>query len=154
MKKLRHAVVVVLLVAGLGGCITTNETPVIISEYFALEHLSTKQEVLSKARQALLRDGFQILSSDLEAGYISTSLKNWKLTPEQANCGANEGRDYLEDNYTKTEVAFNVVVDDRDVIVRSNIQGEYLPGKPAQDLTLNCVSRGVIEVEMVKKILL
>ncbi|WP_444945616.1 hypothetical protein ACJJIP_16475 [Microbulbifer sp. VTAC004] len=81
MKKLRHAVVVVLLVAGLGGCIATNETPAIISEYFALEHLSTKQEVLSKVRQALLRDGFQILSSDLEAGYISTSLKNRKLTP-------------------------------------------------------------------------
>jgi len=142
------------MVAGLGGCITTNEAPVIISDYFALEHLSTKQEVLGKARQALLRDGFQILSSDLEAGYISTSLKNWKLTPEQANCGANKDRDYLEDSYTKTVVSFNVIVDDRDVIVRSNIQGEYLPGESAQDLILNCVSRGVIEVEMVKKILL
>ncbi|GAB2875857.1 hypothetical protein ACCI51_14035 [Microbulbifer echini] len=155
MKKLRHAVVgLLLVVVGLGGCTATNEAPVIISEYFALEHLSSKQEVLSKAKQALLRDGFQILSTDLEAGYISTSLKHWKLTPEQANCGATRGQDYLEGNHTKTEVAFNVVVDDKIVIVRSNIQGEYLPGEPAQDLTLHCVSRGVIEVEMVKKILL
>ncbi|WP_444886501.1 hypothetical protein [Microbulbifer sp. JMSA008] len=76
MKKIRHAVVGVLLATGLGGCTATNQTPVFISEYFALEHLSTKQEILSKARQALLRDGFQILSSDLEAGYISTTLKN------------------------------------------------------------------------------
>lgn len=154
MEKLRHAVVGVLLVAGLGGCTVTSEAPAIISEYFALEHFSSKQEVLSKARQALLLDGFQILSADLEAGYISTSPKNWKLTPEQASCGANKGMDFLEDNHTKTEVAFNVVVDDKAVIVRSNIQGEYLPEEPAQDLTLNCVSRGVIEVEMVKKILM
>ncbi|BBM00415.1 hypothetical protein [Microbulbifer sp. GL-2] len=154
MKKLRHAVVGVLLVAGLEGCTVMNEAPAIISEYFALEHFSSKQEVLSKVKQALLLDGFQIRSADLEAGYISTSPKNWKLTPEQANCGANKGIDFLEDNYTKIEVAFNVVVDDKAVIVRSNIQGEYLPEEPAQDLTLNCVSRGVIEVEMVKKILM
>ncbi|WP_226649445.1 hypothetical protein [Microbulbifer variabilis] len=153
MKKLRGLVVGVLLLPGLEGCAVKNDTPVIISEYFAIEHFSNKQEVLSKARQALLRDGFQILSADLEAGYISTSLKNWKLSPNQAHCGTAKGVDYLDDNHTKTEVAFNVVVDDRAVIVRSNIQGEYLPGELAKNLTLNCVSRGVIEVEMAKKIL-
>ncbi|WP_444890022.1 hypothetical protein [Microbulbifer sp. DLAB2-AA] len=154
MKKLSCVVVGVLLVFGLEGCAVKNDAPVIISEYFAIEHFSSKREVLSKARQALLRDGFKILSTDLEAGYISTSLKDWRLSPEQAHCGTAKGMDYLNDNHTKTEVAFNVVVDDKAVIVRSNIQGEYIPGELAQNLTLNCVSRGVIEVEMAKKILL
>ncbi|WP_299582031.1 hypothetical protein [uncultured Microbulbifer sp.] len=144
---------VVLLAVGLGGCAMTYEAPDISNKPFSTVHLSSKQDILEQAEQALLLEGFQIQSSDLKSGYISTSLKNWRLTPEQASCGKTMGIDYLKDNRTKTEVAFNVVVNDQEVIIRSNIQGEYKPGAATQDITLTCVSRGVIEAEIAEKIL-
>ncbi|WP_444914660.1 hypothetical protein ACJJIQ_05025 [Microbulbifer sp. ANSA003] len=152
MKTLGYGVAAALVV-GLGGCAMTYEAPEVKNEPFATEHLSSKSEILKQAERALLLEGFQIQSSDPESGYISTSLKNWKLTPEQASCGTTMGIDYLKDNRTKTEVAFNVVVNDREVIIRSNIQGEYKPGAATQDITLTCVSLGVIEADMAEKIL-
>ena len=63
------------------------------------------------------------------------------------------GIDYLKDKRTKTEVAINIVVDNKTLIIRSNIQGEYKPGAVDQDITLTCVSKGVIEKQLANKII-
>jgi len=118
-----------------------------------MNHNSSKAEIMAKAKRTLLLDGFQIASSDDQAGYISTAIKNWKLTPDQADCGTTMGIDYLKDNRTKTEVAFNVIVDEQEIRIRSNIQGEYKPGAVDQNITLTCVSKGSIEKILVQKIL-
>ncbi len=79
MKKPKYSVVGLLLVTALGGCTATSRSPMIISEYFAIEHFSSKQDILNKAKQVFLRDGFQIMSTDLEAEYISTTLGTGSL---------------------------------------------------------------------------
>src|SRR5690554_4813080 len=112
----------------LAGCATTYEAPTTESTSYSVGHNLDKAAVMASAKRVLLLDGYQIQSSDDEAGFISTNLKNWRLTPEEADCGATMGLDYLKDNRTKTEVAFNVIVDDESLAIRSNIHGEYKPG--------------------------
>ena len=62
------------------------------------------------------------------------------------------GIDYLKDNRTKTEVAINIIVTDKEITVKSNIHGEYKPGRVDQDMTLTCVSRGVVENKLLKQL--
>ncbi|MDH0450178.1 MULTISPECIES: hypothetical protein [unclassified Shewanella] len=149
MRYLIPSLISVLLT----GCATTYKAPLIQDKNYSAMHQSTQADTLAKAKRALLLDGFQIQSSDDNAGFISTSSKNWKLTPDQANCGTTMGIDYLKDNRTKTSVAFNIIVDSSNIVIRSNIQGEYKPGAVDQDITLTCVSKGTIEQELGKKIL-
>lgn len=136
----------------LSSCATTYQAPVTVNKSYSTAHESSKSKILTNAKRALLLEGFQIQSSDDNAGFISTGMKNWRLSPEKASCGTTMGIDYLKDNRTKTEVAFNLIVDDKTLTIRSNIQGEYKPGAAGQDITLTCVSRGVIEKELARKI--
>lgn len=145
--------ILIFITAFLTGCATTYQAPTAQNQNYATEHNSTQIDVLEKAKRALLLDGFQIQSSDDSAGFVSTSPKNWKLTPKQASCGTTMGIDYLKDNRTKTTVAFNIVVDSKKLVIRSNIQGEYKPGAVSQDITLTCISNGVIEEKLGQKIL-
>jgi len=149
MKKYTMFTFLALIVT---GCATTYQAPITQSKSYIGNHNSSKGNVMAKARKMLLLKGFQIQSTDDEAGYISTSLKNWKLTPEQASCGTTMGLDYLKDNRTKTEVAFNVIIDKNTISISSNIQGEYKPGAVDQDITLTCVSKGVIEEKLAQQI--
>ena len=57
--------------------------------------------------------------------------------------------------YSFTEVAINVIVDETTLTIRSNIQGEYKPGGGAvnQDITLSCVSKGIIESQLGQQII-
>ncbi|WDP92306.1 MAG: hypothetical protein HUN04_22310 [Desulfobacter sp.] len=135
------------------GCAMTYETPKIQNQNFTAPHNSSKTLIVEKAKRVLLLEGFQIQSIDDNSGFISTSLKNWRLTPNQANCGTTMGIDYLKDKRTKTEVAFNVIVDDKTITILSNIQGEYKPGAVDQDITLSCRSKGIIEAQIGNKIL-
>ncbi len=137
----------------LSACAVTYQAPTEQNQNYSSQHGSTQAEVLANAKRTLLLEGFQIQSSDDSAGFISTAPKNWRLTPEQASCGTTMGIDYLKDNRTKTEVAINVIADSANLTIRSNIQGEYKPGAVDQDITLSCVSRGVIERELANKIL-
>lgn len=136
----------------LTGCAVTYQPPTAENLTYSTQHQSDQNSIMAKAKRALLLEGFQIQSYDDEAGFISTSFKNWKLSPEEANCGTTMGLDYLKDNRTKTEVAFNVVVDGTSLTIRSNIQGEYKPGAVDQNITLTCASKGVIERQLAIKI--
>jgi len=145
-----------ILIASLvliGGCSTTYQAPSTDSQHFSGQHDSDKKAVIEKAKKILLMDGYQIQSASNTEGYISTSYKNWKLSPEQASCGSTMGIDYLKDNRTKTEVAINIIVDEETLSVRSNIKGEYKPGTVSQDITLTCVSNGVIESDIAEQII-
>ncbi|MCH9691970.1 MAG: hypothetical protein K0U59_07915 [Gammaproteobacteria bacterium] len=147
MKEIRAVITISILFTMLGGCASYYET--LVAKYtppakqiYSREHNSTKEQMLVKAKRALLLEGFQVLSTDDEAGYVSTALKNWKLTEVQAYCEPF----YLGFAYTKTEVAFNVVVDDSTIVIRSNVQGKH------RKETLTCVSRGLIEASLANKI--
>lgn len=149
MKIFAHSILILCIT----GCAMTYEQPQTIDHPVTVDHGLRKSDAFNKAAQSLLTQGFQIQSQDKESGYISSTMKNWKLSPAEADCGTTMGIDYLKDNRTKTEVAFNVLVDDQTLKVKSNIHGEYKPGAADQDITLTCVSRGVIEQALVDDII-
>jgi hypothetical protein len=62
------------------------------------------------------------------------------------------GIDYLKDKRTTTRVAFGLIAEDAKVTVKANIEGEYKPGAVDQNITLTCVSRGLLERDMAAKI--
>lgn len=145
---------IILAVAAIvSGCAVTYEAPVALNQSYSGSHGSEPAAVLAKAKRVLLMEGFQISSSDDSAGFVSTAPKNWRLSPEQANCGKTMGLDYLKDNRTKTEVAINVLVDSTNLVIRSNVHGEYKPGVADQDITLTCISTGIIERGIAQQIL-
>lgn len=134
------------------ACAITYEVPTGDSKKFVAIHNSDIGLVLSKAKRVLILDDFQIQSSDDNAGVISTSLKNFNLNSVQADCGKTMGLDYLKDNRTKTELAINILVDNTTLQVISNIQGGYKLGSVDQDVTLTCISKGVIEQKIGRRI--
>lgn len=152
-RNMRVLIIVATNLMLLTGCASTYSPPQEENTNYVSSYQGSKHKIFANAQRVLLLEGFQIQSSNDQAGYISTSLKNWKLSPAQANCGTTMGIDYLKDKRTKTEVAFNIVVDDNYLSIRSNIQGEYKPGAVDQDITLTCISRGVIESELATNIL-
>jgi hypothetical protein len=113
----------------------------------------SKADILIGARRALVGNGYQITAFDDAAGIISTAPHDLRLLPELADCGTTMGIDYLKDNRTTTRVAFGVIASDGRVEVRPNIEGEYKPGSVTQNITLTCVSRGVLDQEMLQKLL-
>ncbi|CAM4080234.1 hypothetical protein [Pseudoalteromonas byunsanensis] len=148
MKKYLLLSVVILAT----GCATTYQAPQTPEKVISAQHSKSTSELLRSAKQVLLLEGYQIQTYDDQAGIISTTLKNKKLTIAQADCGTTMGIDYLKDNRTKTEVALNIIVNDSAITVKSNIHGEYKPGSATNDITLTCVSKGTIESEVLKKI--
>lgn len=113
---------------------------------------TTKEQIFKASKRALALDGYQITGSDLDAGLVSTASKDYRLTPDQANCGKAMGIDYLKDKRTKTTVAYNIIFDNNSVDIKSNIQGEYKVGSTTFDVTLTCLSKGVIENDLAEKI--
>lgn len=134
------------------GCAATYTSPVGEPQKFSASHDSDISVVLAKAKRVLVSEGYEIESFDDKAGAIATSLRKMRVTPTQADCGETMWLNYLRDDRTKTEVAINILVDDTALQVTANIQGEYKPGSMDQDITLNCISKGVIEREIGKQI--
>ena len=62
------------------------------------------------------------------------------------------GIDYLKDKRTKTTVAQNIIIDDNSLSIKSNIQGECNVGSTTFDVTLTCLSKGLIEADLADKI--
>jgi len=113
---------------------------------------ASKNKILSAAKKVLINEGFQITAYDDSAGIISTAAIDQKLTPAQADCGTTMGIDYLKDNRTSTRVAYGVIVDGNNLIIKTTITGEYKPGTVSQDITLTCISRGQLGRELLNKI--
>lgn len=76
------------------------------------------------------------------------------VTPEQADCGRVKGvlasADPLTYPQPRTRVSFNILVADNHIEVRSRIDDRLEPGSVQR--TLACISRGVLEQEMLNEI--
>lgn len=134
------------------GCAMTYEQPTTTARVVSVSVAGSKADVLRVSKQVLVAEGFQITSSDDNAGVISTAPRNLRVTPAQADCGTTMGIDYLKDNRTSTRVAVGVIAEDARVTVKANIEGEYKPGAVDQNITLTCVSRGLLERDIAEKI--
>ena len=74
------------------------------------------------------------------------------MNPELADCGTTLGLDYLKDNRTSSKVSYGVLVSENKVTLKATMSATYLPGNASQSITLTCVSRGVLEDQVLKKI--
>lgn len=141
-----------LLILSGFGCAMTYEAPRTTYQAAPTHFAGSKAEILRASKLVLVAEGFQITSSDDSAGVISTAPKDLRLTPADADCGTTMGIDYLKDNRTTTRVAFGVIAEDSRLTIKANIEGEYKPGAVDQNITLTCVSRGVLERDMTTRI--
>lgn len=142
-----------LLTVMLQGCASTYKPPATAEKYLQADHSKGKDAAFSAAQNALLEQGFQITLSDRASGTISTAPRNFKVTSEMADCGTTMGLDYLKDNRTKTQLAFNVIASDQTIKVHANISAEYRVDGTLSDLTLQCVSRGTLERNLLDTVL-
>lgn len=138
----------------LTGCATTYKPPVGGEPVFPPTSLNaTKAQIMQAAKAALISDGYQITYTDDDTGVISTALKNQRLRSSQANCGTTLGLDYLDDNRTSSKVGFGLLISDKKITLKLNIESEYKPGSVEQNINLTCQSTTVIEEAMSKKII-
>lgn len=148
MKKITFVVILILFI----GCATTYSPPPESFTIVSSQYTGSQQSLITASQRVLLMEGYQVTHVDQESGMIFTAPKNLRVTPEQANCGTTMGIDYLKDNRTSTKVSMNVLVGLKVITVKSNIQGEYKPGGVTQDITLTCISTGVLERRILQNI--
>jgi hypothetical protein len=114
----------------------------------------SKAQILDAAVKALVQNGYQITTVDNASGLVSTAPLSIHVTPEQADCGRVKGMLASADPLTypqpRTRVSFNILVEDNHIEVRSRIDDRLDPGSARRNLT--CVSRGVLEQEMLNEI--
>lgn len=135
------------------ACAGTYKQPTTVAPQISSAVPASKGAILVSAKRVLITQGFQITNSDDSAGVISTAPRNFRVTPEQADCGTTMGIDYLKDKRTSTRVGYGVIADNGKITVKATIEGEYKPGAADQDITLTCVSRGQLENDMLEKII-
>jgi hypothetical protein len=152
MKRL--AGVALVFVAACSSALT-YERPTTSPPVNTISVWAPRSEILRAAKRVLAADGYQILSADDSAGVVSTALRPQRLTAQQADCGKTRGIDYLTDNRTATRVGFNVVAGDSTLAVRAVIEGEFKPKDRDElyNISLTCVSRGVLEQDISSRIL-
>ncbi|NLR74209.1 hypothetical protein [Leeia aquatica] len=137
----------------LAGCAMTYTAPTGTSQFASERFNATRADLMKATKRALLTDGNQLLNSDEQSGVVSTVMRNFRVRPEQADCGKTMGLDYLKDNRTTTQVAYNVLIDESGKVdVRAVVQGDYRPGDSLQNITLSCISNGVLEKQLMAKI--
>lgn len=144
--------IVLVVSALLGSCAATYKEPTTVAPQTSVSVAASKADLLRSTKRVLVAEGFQITNTDDAAGVVSTAPRNLRVTPEQADCGTTMGIDYLKDNRTATRVGFGVIAEDGKLMIRTTIEGEYKPGAVDQNITLTCVSRGLLERDMLAKI--
>ena len=147
-----HQIVLALSSFAFFNCATTYKAPTTVAPLTSVTVTASKADLMRSAKQVLVTEGFQITNSDEAGGIISTAPTNLKVTPEQADCGTTMGIDYLKDKRTATRVGYGVIADEGKLTVKATIEGEYKPGDVTQNITLTCVSRGMLEKAMADKI--
>lgn len=150
---MKYLLPLLVVTAAIAGCAATYVQPKTIAPTISANVLISKANLLRAAKQVLVANGYQITNSDNFAGVISTAQKNQRVTPKQADCGTTMGINYLKDNRTDTSVAFGIIVGKGKITVKADIDGAYKPGAVEQNITLTCVSKGVLERVMLTQIL-
>ena len=148
MKHLLIAFCVVLI----SGCAFTYTPPTTVAPIASQKIVGSPSALLKATKQVLVLEGFQITNSDESAGVISTAPKDMRLTPELADCGKTLGLDYLKDNRTSSKVAYGALISENKVTLKVTMSATYLPANDDQSITLTCVSRGVLESQLLNKI--
>jgi hypothetical protein len=114
----------------------------------------TKMQILDAAVKTLVQNGYQVAAVDNASGLISTAPQAMHVTPGQADCGKVKGLlasgDPLTYPQPRTRVSFNILVEDNHIEVRSKIDDRLDRGSVQTNLT--CVSRGVLDHEMLNEI--
>ncbi len=134
------------------GCAFNYVQPTTIAPNTSQRIVGSPNALLNAAKQILVLEGFQITNSDESAGLISTAPKDMRLTPELADCGTTLGLDYLMDNRTSSKVGYGVLVSENKVTLKVSMSATYLPGNDSQSITLTCVSRGILENQLLDQI--
>ncbi|HEU0196750.1 MAG TPA: hypothetical protein VFQ88_05990 [Nevskiaceae bacterium] len=112
----------------------------------------TAAQLLAAANQVLVQEGFQVANENTAAGVLSTAPRSMHLAPADANCGAFNGVNYLQDKRTSTTLAYDVAATPDHLHIVAKMSGTFLPGNDVQSVTLNCVSTGVLEQKLVQRI--
>lgn len=144
---------VVIITSMLVACAATYRQPTTVAPQITFAVSASKSNIYRAAKQVLVSEGFQITSSDESDGIISSAPRNLLVSRTQANCGTTMGLDYLRDKRTSTRVAFGIIAEDGKLTVKANIEGEYKPSEVSQNITLSCISRGVLERDLSAKII-
>lgn len=145
-------IVIALSSALLLGCAATYAPPPGSARPVSREFSAPQADLFGVVRAVLIQNGYRISYIDEPRGAINTEMSAQRLTPEQANCGATMGLDYLKDARTSTRVGFNITITSRSVAVLARVEGEYRPGDVDQNLMLTCISRGTMEKILLDKI--
>jgi hypothetical protein len=69
------------------ACATTYKEPTTVAQEKSSKFTASKEDVLRSTKIVLVSEGYQITNSDDSAGIISTAPRNFRVTPEQADCG-------------------------------------------------------------------
>lgn len=154
MRNLKKSIILSTILLSTTNCAMTYKAPIGTDVNAKSSYNQSYSQILKKAKRTLALQGYQINYYDKEEGIITTLHKNYKINPSHANCGKTMGLDYLKDKRTKTEVSFNIIVDKNQIIIKSNIKAEYKPSNFTgdQNITLTCISKGVLEKELLKEI--
>lgn len=148
MKKIITCLAVMIIT----GCAMTYTAPVTEPVNVSQPLNVDRDLAFANAKREFLTSGYQLQVIDEKAGIITTSFTKKKLTPEDADCGTTMGIDYLKDYRTEVRVALYLVINESEISVKANLEGEYKPGDVAQDISLTCISKGVIERQMLSNI--
>lgn len=134
------------------GCALTytppQTKPIDVTQAIATD----KEKTFNATMQALSLAGYTITASDKNSGVISTSYKEIQADETVADCGTTAGIDYLKDHRTVLKVAMAAVITGEKTTLKANFQADYRPGSQLQNITLICVSRGKLEMELLNKI--
>jgi len=135
------------------GCAATYKGPLLTYSPKAIEVLNKTQDLIfSAALSALAEQGYTITLSDRQSGIISTGSKRLTLTEKDCDCGSTMGLPYIKDNRTTTNLSINITVTNNSFLVKSNIEGEYLPNDPVYGKKFTCISTGTIEDNIISLI--
>lgn len=156
----RYILVFALLLGVTTGCAMTYRPPEGDSLSFSASYGGSKsfnykgsrESMFSAVLEVINSAGFGVSFADKQSGTISTLARDLRVSTLEADCGRTFGIDYLLDNRTHTQVSLNANISESRVSVRANILGEYKPGDVSQDITLTCVSKGMLEIRILQQI--
>ena len=67
-----------------------------------------------------------IVSSDKNAGVISTGKRQMNLSENECDCGTTMGIPYIKDKRTIKNVSIGIVMSENRITIKPTIEGEYL----------------------------
>ena len=136
-----------ILMTGCGAMQHIDPDPSLTINYEKHHNLSSEL-VDEKVHQYLAENGFRI---NLNTGtIITTEYKFERLRPKHAQCheDPNFKYDMLRDNRSKAEYLYTVINKPGYIKIIAGIRAEYKVGSVTWDMTLTCISTGVLEQRM------